>query len=251
MSSYLMLFITKIVITNWGDIADVGLYQAGWALNGHYLGMVFTAMSKDYFPRISQVASDDHALKSMLNEQAEIAVLILAPLISGMILLMPWCIKLLYSSEFLTIVNMASLLMIGSLIKAGSWAISYIFLAKGDGKTFMINEILSAVLGLPLYLLGYHMFGLTGIGYAFIAHYFLYFIIVCVVSQRKYNIHYTLNFWRLFLLLIIGVIALYLSTLYFPQYIVWILVGMILLYSLYELNNRIDVFGMFHRIFKI
>lgn len=251
MSSYLMLFITKIVITNWGDIADVGLYQAGWALNGHYLGMVFTAMSKDYFPRMSQVASDDHAMKSMLNEQAEIAVLILAPLISGMILLMPWCIKLLYSSEFLTIVNMASLLMIGSLIKAGSWAISYIFLAKGDGKTFMINEILSAVLGLPLYMLGYHMFGLTGIGYAFIAHYFLYFIIVCVVSQRKYNIHYTLNFWRLFLLLIIGVIALYLSTLYFPQYIVWILVGMILLYSLYELNNRIDVFGMFHRIFKI
>lgn len=251
MSAYLMHFITKIVITNWGDIADVGLYQAGWALNGHYLGMVFTAMSKDYFPRISQVTSDDNTLKKMLNEQAEIAVLILAPLIAGMVLLMPWCIKLLYSSEFLAIVNMASLLMIGSLIKAGSWAISYLFLAKGDGKTFMINEILSTILGLPLYLFGYRMFGLTGIGYAFIANYFLYFIIVCVVSKRKYNIYYISNFWKIFVLLIFSVIALYLSTLYLPQYVVWILAVLILLYSLYELDKRIDVFGMVYRIFKI
>jgi len=251
MSSYLMLFITKIVITNWGDIADVGLYQAGWALNGHYLGMVFTAMSKDYFPRISQVASDDHALKRMLNEQAEIAVLILAPLISGMILLMPWCIKLLYSSEFLTIVNMASLLMIGSLIKAGSWAISYIFLAKGDGKTFMINEILSSLLGLPLYLLGYHMFGLTGIGYAFIIHYFIYFIIVYVVSMHKYKINYCHNFWILFILLTIAVTTLYLFTLYLPPWCAYIFVLLISLYSFYEINKRINVINLLHSVFKL
>ena len=249
-SAYIMNFITKIAITNWGEIADVGLYQAGWALNGHYLGLVFTAMSKDYFPRISQVASDDFALKKMLNEQAEIAVLILAPLISGMILFMPWCIRLLYSSEFLAIVNMASLLMVGSLIKAGSWAISYLFLAKGDGKTFMINELLSTSLGLPMYLIGYHIWGLIGIGYAFIANYLVYFILVCLVSKTKYDIYYISDFWKIFILLTISVSALYLCTLYAPKFVVWILAVMITLYSLYELHKRIDLYGVYRRIFK-
>lgn len=50
----LVQFVVKTFIARTGSIADVGLYQAGWALNGTYLGLVFTAMAKDYYPRLSQ-----------------------------------------------------------------------------------------------------------------------------------------------------------------------------------------------------
>ena len=140
-SVLIVQFITKTFIVNNGGIEDVGLFQAGWALNASYLGLVFTAMGKDYFPRLSQISSDNERIKLSVNQQAEIAILILAPLIIIMIVFMPFFIEILYSSDFLPIVQMATCLLIGSIIKAGSWGISFVFLAKSEGKLYLFNEL--------------------------------------------------------------------------------------------------------------
>ena len=55
---FMVQFVVKTYISHRGGLGDVGLYQAGWGLNEQYLGLVFTAMAKDYFPRLSQVAGD-------------------------------------------------------------------------------------------------------------------------------------------------------------------------------------------------
>jgi len=95
------------------------------------------------------------------------------------------------------------------------------------------------------------MFGLTGIGYAFIIHYFIYFIIVYVVSMHKYKINYCHNFWILFILLTIAVTTLYLFTLYLPPWCAYIFVLLISLYSFYEINKRINVINLLHSVFKL
>lgn len=86
----LVQFVVKTFIARTGSIADVGLYQAGWALNGTYLGLVFTAMAKDYYPRLSQAATDNRVVRTMMNQQTEIALLVLAPLVIVMIVFMPF-----------------------------------------------------------------------------------------------------------------------------------------------------------------
>lgn len=251
-SVVLVQFAVKTFIARDGDIAEVGLYQAGWALNGTYLGLVFTAMAKDYYPRLSQVVSaDNEQIKVMMNQQTEIALLILAPLIIIMIVFMPFFINLLYSAEFVGIVAMTEWLLIGSLIKAGSWAISFVFLAKGNGRVFLFNELGIKCITLPSYLFGFHLFGLNGIGYAYTLNYLIYFIWVAVVAYRLYGIFYSMRYWRLFLILLLSVLVFPLGR------VLWdagygtgiILIICILAYSVYELNRRIELKTLFRSIF--
>lgn len=239
----LVQFAIKTFITRIGGIADVGLYQAGWALNATYLGLVFTAMGKDYYPRLSQNASDDSAVQRMMNQQTEIALLLVAPLIVAMIVFMPFFIELLYSGEFLGIVAMTKWLLIGSLIRAGAWGISFVFLAKGDGRLFLFNELGTKLITLPAYLWGYYFFGLAGIGYAYTFNLAVYFAWVGAAAYKKYKISCSPVFWRLFGIMLIFVLLYPLwDWLEGGSYIVGTMIVLATgAFSLYELDKRINI----------
>jgi O-antigen/teichoic acid export membrane protein len=239
---YLVEFTVKSYINNYGGIDDVGLYQAGWTLNVSYLGLVFAAMAKDYFPRISEKNANQQLL---VNQQAEIALLILCPMILFMLVFLPLGIKLIYSKDFLPIIPMTRLLLVGSLIKSGSWAISFTFLANGDGKTFLKNELGIKCVTLPSYLILYHFFGLIGIGVAYIFNYTVYFILVSIVAYKKYRFYYSKTFWSL-----LGVIMCFASccliiSFFAPEKIVYVIGSIVFmlssLYCLNELNRRINI----------
>ena len=84
----LVQFAIKTFIVRMGGLNDVGLYEAGWALNTTYLGLVFTAMAKDYYPRLSQIAGDNAQVKVMMNQQTEIALVLFSTIIIIMIVFM-------------------------------------------------------------------------------------------------------------------------------------------------------------------
>lgn len=240
-SVLLVQFIIKAFIVRQGGVADVGLYQAGWAINASYLGMVFTAIAKDYFPRLSSIHEDNEKMGIMVNEQAEIAILILAPLISCLVLFIEPVVKLLYSIEFISIAPMAMWLLIGSLIKAGSWGISYIFLAKGNSKLYLFNELGIKLITVPSYLLGYHYFGLSGIGYAYTFIYCIFFLWVGLMSYKKFKIQYHKPFWKLFFILLFTLLLLPLTSNYLLKGIISL--G-IICFSLYHLNKRIQLISI-------
>lgn len=121
----------RIFISNVSDIEQVGLYSAGMAIVTTYVGMVFTAMGTDYFPRLSGVAHDNAKARELINQQAEIAILILAPILTVFIVFISWIIILLYSTRFLDITQMVQWAALGMMFKAVSWSMAFIFLAKG------------------------------------------------------------------------------------------------------------------------
>ncbi|RGT58268.1 MULTISPECIES: oligosaccharide flippase family protein [Bacteroides] len=243
-SVYLVQFIVKTFITQYGSLEDAGLYEAGWAINAQYLGLVFTAMSKDYYPRLSQLSSDNIKMMNAVNQQGEIAILILAPMIIALVVFLPFVINLLYSSDFLDIIPMTKWLLVGSMLKAGSWAISYVFLAKGAGKIYLFNEMGIKCITLPSYLLGYAFGGLLGIGYAFVFCYFCYFIWVAVVAFKRYNIIYSSVFLKVLLFTCFFLFFYAISEVYYPTALVRYLVGctvlfIISIYSFGELKKRL------------
>lgn len=253
-STMLIEFLVKTYISGRGGLADVGLYQAGWSLNISYLGIVFTAMAKDYFPRLSQIANDNSDIEKRVNQQGEISLLILTPLIVLMIFLLPLLIRILYSEDFLPIIEMTSWLLIGSLIKAGAWSISFVFLAKGHGKLFLINELGTHIITLPSYILGYFWGGLLGIGYAYCFSYTIYFIWLIYATNRYYKIKYHSDFWRLFAILLLMCIIYPITGSFLPRNINTI-VGIIVcvficIFSLKELEHRIKLFNFIRRKFK-
>lgn len=240
----LVQFIIKTFITQFGSLEDAGLYEAGWAINVQYLGLVFAAMAKDYYPRLSQVSGDNQKMMCAVNQQGEIAILILAPMIIVMVVFLPFVINLLYSGDFIDIIPMTKWLLVGSMLKAGSWAVSYVFLAKGNGKMFLFNELGIKCITLPSYLLGYTWGGLLGIGYAFVFCYLSYFVWVAIVAFKQYRIVYSSAFLKVLSFTCFFLFFYAVSEMYYPTDFLRYLVGctvffIISIYSFLELKKRL------------
>ncbi|WP_176554944.1 O-antigen translocase [Butyricimonas sp. Marseille-P3923] len=239
----LVEFCVKSFITSFSGIHDVGLYQAGWAINVSYLGMVFTAMSTDYYPRLSQVACVPDEFCKRVNEQAEIALLILGPMIMIMFVFLSYIVSILYTKEFDSIIPMVKWLLIGSLIKGGAWSLGFTFLAKGDGRAFLFNELGIKFITLPAYLLGYYYWGLIGIGYAYAFNYLIYFFLVGYMSYKKYLLQLKKSFWFFLLFYLLCILCYYIIDGYVINSLLikFVFILVIVGYSLYEIHNRVGL----------
>lgn len=193
-------FVERIFINNYGSVGDVGLYVAGFSLIGTYVSMVFTAMSTDYYPRLVAVANDDVKCTQEVNQQAEIALLILAPILAFFLIFVKWAIVLLYSQDFILIKTMVQWAALGIFFKAASWAMSIIFLAKSASKAYFWNEVTANVYLLVLNLIGYYFWGLTGLGISFLIGYFLYFMQVFIIVNKLYSFVFSKSFLKIFLI---------------------------------------------------
>lgn len=237
-------YLVRIFISNTGGLEQVGLYNAGFAIINSYVGMIFAALSTDYYPRLAAVASDNQGSSRLINQQAEIAFLILAPVIIIFLIFIHWIVILLYSSAFVPVTDMILWAAMGMMFKAGSWSISYLFLAKGESRLFFWNELLANFYVLVFNLLGYYYYGLTGLGISFLFVYIVYLIQVYIVSRVRYGFGFSVPalhifFIELFLLVAVFLVAR-LMTGNLQAMVFTILFAASAIYSVRELNKRLD-----------
>lgn len=235
----------RIFINNVGGVEQVGLYNAGIALISTYVGLLFTAMETDYYPRLSAVADDDTKSNELVNQQTEIALLILAPVLTAFLIFIDWVIIILYSSEFVAIKVMIYWAFLGMFFKVPAWVVGFIFIAKGKSKLFFWSELVSNLYLLALNLVGYYYWGLTGLGISFLVSYILYLIQVYVIAKRNYGFYFHKGFIKLFIIQF-GLALLCFATISFLTSPVIYLVGIpiILLsawYSFKELDKRLHI----------
>ena len=247
-------YIVRIFISNKGGISDVGLYNAGFAIINTYVGLIFSAMSADYYPRLSAVAYDNKLSKQTINQQAEIVLLILAPILLVLLVFINWAVLLLYSEEFISINTMIYWASLGMFFKAASWSIATIFLAKGNSKLFLVNELITNIYLLIFNILGYNYFGLTGLGLSFLLAYFIYLIQVYIIAKIKYGFKYEYAFIKIFLIQFLLAICSFLVVKFIGNPNAYF-IGVILIlisswYSFKELDKRIGIGEIIKSIFK-
>ena len=238
-------YVIRIFINNFGGVEQVGLYNAGIALISTYVGLLFTAMETDYYPRLSAVASDNTKANELVNQQTEIALLILAPVLTAFLIFIDWVIIILYSSEFVAVSVMIYWAFLGMFFKVPAWVVGFIFIAKGESKLFFWSELVSNLYLLALNLLGYYYWGLTGLGISFLISYILYLIQVYLIAKTKYGFRFHSGFIKLFLIqfgLAMGCFAIisFLS----PPWIYAVGIPIILLsawFSFKELDKRLHL----------
>lgn len=182
------IYITNLFVRIFGNVSDVGLFQGANSLTNQYAGVIFTAMLVDFFPRLSQAASDNKKMASIVNRQLEIIALIVTPMLSLLIMFAPLVVKILLSQEFEVVIPLIRWMSLGVMVKALMFPLGYITFAKDNKKIFFWLEAVGCnVLTLICNCAGYYLFGLLGLSYALIVDCMLCFMIYCLVNFKLYR----------------------------------------------------------------
>lgn len=240
-------YIIRAYISNTGSLDDVGLYNAGFAIIGSYVGLVFTAMSTDYYPRLAGIAQDNTKARELINQQAEIALLIMGPILCVFLIFANWAVVLLYSTKFTPINGMIQWSALGMYFKAATFSMGYIFLAKGAANLFFWSEFIGNVYILLLNMAGYHFFGLNGLGISFMIGYFLYLIQVYIITRKKYGFSFNRLFFNLFFIQFLLGVGCFFVIFFAPTPWTYLggtlLIGISTYHSFVGLNKRLDIKG--------
>lgn len=241
------VYFINISITRMGGISDLGLFNAGMSITVQAAGLIFAAMGADYYPRLVASLSDNVRMNDTINQQSEILLYIVTPLLAVMILVAPVIITVLLSSEFSVIKDFIRILCLGMLLKAASYALGYVSFAKGDKLIYVFLEGGYGNLANLIFSIGmYYLWGLTGLAYSFLLNYFLYMILISIIVKKRYDYKMSTEMKNTLLLSTLSlVLLLFLSyvindTLY---YVTGSLIcTFVIIYNVIKINRKTDLF---------
>mgnify|MGYP002533399378 CR=1 FL=1 len=174
------------LLTRHSSLDVTGLYQAGDTLVSRYIGLIFTAISMEFFPRIVAASRSRRRTSAYVNHEITLLLTVVTPVALIFILCRSLIVSILYSSDFEPILTFISLAMVGTVMKAVSWCLALCIVARGDGRIYLATEGIDALLSLGLLYGGYLLFGLDGLGWAYILWNLGYVVIVWIACRRSY-----------------------------------------------------------------
>ncbi|MFO1204696.1 MAG: O-antigen translocase [Burkholderiales bacterium] len=174
----------RIFVTREVGIDAAGLYQCAWAVGGLYVGLILQSMGADFYPRLTAVAQDDTECNRVVNEQAQVSLLLAAPGVLATLTFAPLVISLLYTAQFAEAVPLLRWLCLGVALRVISWPMGYIIIAKGNQRLFFLSEAAWTVVHVGLAWICVRSFGLNGAGMAFFGSYVFHVFMIYAIVRR-------------------------------------------------------------------
>jgi O-antigen/teichoic acid export membrane protein len=250
----LSTYLIQIYVGKHGGLEEVGFYNAGFTLLNSYVGIIFTAMSTDYFPRLASISTENEKVRTSVVQQSFISILIITPIIILFLTLIPFIIKVIYTPKFISIIPMVCFGILAMLFRAVSWSMGYILIAKGDSDMFIKTAFGFNLISLFLNVLGYHFYGLEGLGISFFIYYLIHFFGLKIITGKRYGFYFDSDFY-----LVYGTCFLLCMTTFVLRYIpnpimkygsMSIMVLISLAFVLFQMNKKMELKGLFNAVSK-
>jgi len=177
-------YVVRIIVLRTVGFEATGLYQSAWALGGLYVGFILQAMGTDFYPRLTAVAKNDNECTRLVNEQAQVSLLLAGPGVLATLTFAPLVITLLYSTDFHPAVPLLRWICAGMALRVISWPMGFIILAKGEQTLFFVTELAWTVVHAGLAWVCVHTFGLNGAGIAFFGSYVFHACLIYPIVRR-------------------------------------------------------------------
>jgi len=250
----LSAFLVQVFIRSTDGLDAVGFYSAGFLIVNAYVGMIFSAMSTDYFPRLVAINTDNEKMNVAVNQQADVAILLITPVIVLFLTFAPFIVELLYSSKFNVIIGFVTFGVLGTFFKAVSFSMGYVIIAKGHSKVFIILSILFNTSLLIICVLSYNRGGLTGIGLGYLIYYFIHLVTLKILTKQLYGISFTKSFYKTFTICGLICASSYgvtlVESLYLRYSLLVLLVGISVGYSIVQFQQKMDLKQLLSSMFK-
>lgn len=205
----LCFYIIRLFLKSNYSFEVLGIYQVSNTVLVGYLGMVFSAMTNDFYPRLCNYENDKSNFNNLINDQTEFALLIVVPSILLLYLIAPKLIELFYSREFLDVLSVLKVGLIAVVLKSIIWPIGFIPLVKGEKRIFLIQNLIGDTAYLFASIGFFYYFGLLGLGLAMVFMFIVSGLYNYYVAIQFYNIKFrkkTVNV--IFISMLISVLAM-------------------------------------------
>lgn len=180
-------WIIPVAILHHASLEEVAFFKMGFSLMVTYPGMVFVALEADYYPRLSAVHQDLREMTDSVNQQIEVCVMLIAPVLIAFVLALPVVVPLLYTREFLPIVDMAVCAGFYMLFRGVTLPLAYLPLVKNDLKIYLVVEFLYNVFFVILVVVGFLIGKLPGGGVALSLTGLLEMLMLLTLYRMRYG----------------------------------------------------------------
>jgi len=190
-----------------GGLEIVAYYGSGKAIISQYFGIVLTAMTTDYYPRICGIYKDNARLKEEVNAQSRLGMVMTFPLALIFVAFASIFIPLLFSDQFLAVSGFTDWALLGTLISIPSNCIAMVLLAKQDAKVFTTISLVINAFNVFLFIGAFYLYGLIGLGIAETINVAIQWCVYYGVIRKRYNVSFDRD-TNFMLAVILGVVVL-------------------------------------------
>lgn len=184
-------YVVRIIVVRHAGLEAAGVYQSAWTLGGLYVGFILQAMGADFYPRLTSVAKNNAECNRLVNEQAQVSLLLAGPGVIATLTFAPLVIALFYSAKFDAAVEVLRWICLGMTLRVITWPMGFIILAKGEQNYYFFTESAWTVVNVALSWVCVASFGLDGAGIAFFGSYVFHGIMIYPIVRRLSGFHWS------------------------------------------------------------
>ncbi|MCX8488079.1 MAG: oligosaccharide flippase family protein [Opitutales bacterium] len=184
-STYL---VRVLILRSHGDdlaagLADAGFYQAAFAVTGSLPGVIFSATSSDFYPRVAAAKDEDEA-RYITEKQIQASLLLATPILMGLLTMGPLAIRFLYAKGFEPAVPLLDWFVWAIYFFLMGWPLGFWLTARGSKRTVAIFQSLSYFLMVALGLVLIPLYGVKGAAAGYLGCGIIYAGILLAFTRR-------------------------------------------------------------------
>jgi PST family polysaccharide transporter len=185
-STYL---VRVLILRSHGDdlaagLADAGFYQAAFAVTGSLPGVIFSATSSDFYPRVAAAKDEDEA-RLITEKQIQASLLLATPILMGLLTMGPLAMRLLYAEGFEPAVPLLDWFVWAIFLNLLGWPLGFWVIARRSKRAVaMFQSLLSvSIVLLALFMIPY--WGVAGAAVAYFCSSLVYAILLLVFTRLQ------------------------------------------------------------------
>ena len=249
-SGFMMMgaaYAVRAMILRIEGLDAAGLYQAAWTLGGIYVGMILQAMGTDFYPRLTNSIRDNQQSNRLVNEQAQVSLLLAGPGVIATLMLAPLLMIAFYSAKFAAATNVLQWICLGMALRVITWPMGFIIVARGEQTIFFLTELAWTVVNVGLSIVCLKHFGLEGAGIAFFGSYVFHGLMIYPIVRRLSGFRWSTENLKVGLLFVALIGTVFVSSILLPR-IAATAVGSAALAAsgVYSMRRLVALVGMGH-----
>ena len=184
-SSYL---IRVLILRSHGDdlaagLDDVGFYQAAFAVTGSLPGVIFSATSSDFYPRVAAAMDEDEA-RLITEKQIQASLLLAMPILVGLLTMGPLAVRLLYAKGFEPAAPLLEWFLWAIFCFLVGWPMGLWVMARRAKRLVALSQLVLGLSGLVLGVFLVPTLGVRGAAIAYFGNAAIYAVTLLVLLRQ-------------------------------------------------------------------